>query len=969
MRVLALFEDGTTSKLLMEFYDPNTKAITVDVIGQRDQAILKSAEDGCHSAYNILRELKVINEGKKYYVSFEFDGQNNVMDYSAGLTFSLKFTAEAYLDKKNKSYAFSLAATGCVSDITKEAKVTKVEGFEKKLKAAIDNLHENDLMFYPQKNEEELDESLREEAKRKGIKLIPVSTVREAVERLLEVFERDSVSEEKHTTEDKKVWHLKLPKVSARQWVKIGFWGCGIFLSLLVLLFAIFGLQSLNELGHIDGSIKAQIPSIASKLRLTIDGKDFKSKRIAFLPFRNLTGYPALDSLTEELPEALQEKLPKEISIIGQKMVKQRIIAWKTDETNRGIFELIGDFENQKTQEERYFLTKLDPICAQLLGRKLDVDLVIVGNLERDLDKIRIELNAIDTYSGKEFFHWAGEKNHVKTHILKSFPERLRNLISQRSNPRADADEAYRTAGAVGEFNRSIAIYKEAVRKDPCDFKAYVGLFNAYFTRVYFEMSSGQSYLSSLRLAWQAFQKAKELKPDAKEVYRIKAQILFHLGFKGEALKQIGEMRRESNIVDPEDLVLFIQFLRSLSRGEAEHLFDTITGLYFDLFTTRENFSIESVQRQLSDVLKPSPEFSAAAYIEMGRWYFDMWTRAQKSGEENKGGVDFLQKSKEMYEEAIDVSKSRRDLIDACNELGCLLWIKYGASLLNKDKEEPKRQRKEIIKLFEKAIRLNPKLVQSHIYLAEFYCYVGQRKKGEKNYKIAMSLCPTFLTPYSEVENKIDNPCIHNLLCMMDSKNQFILNHLGITAIKEAGKGTWLHQLSNDENIDNTELNKAIEWLGKAKEYDKSFPITRLNQAYIYHFGERDYEKAKVEYDEVIRIWPKFPRTYVLLGQLYIELAQRTEEKSKFYFEKAEDTLQKTPRLGKYEYQEAEFLLGELYYSRDMYAEALKRYINALVLNPLYLEAWVGAAVSFDKIGKSHDASYLKKLMSYALAK
>jgi hypothetical protein len=38
-------------------------------------------------------------------------------------------------------------------------------------------------------------------------------------------------------------------------------------------------------------------------------------------------------------------------------------------------------------------------------------------------------------------------------------------------------------------------------------------------------------------------------------------------------------------------------------------------------------------------------------------------------------------------------------------------------------------------------------------------------------------------------------------------------------------------------------------------------------------------------------------------------------------------------------------------------------------LNPLYLEAWVGAAVSFDKIGKSHDASYLKKLMSYALAK
>jgi hypothetical protein len=101
---------------------------------------------------------------------------------SAGLGFSLKFAQEVYRVKSGQPLNISIAATGVIEE--KGCKVGWIKGINPKLEAAIDCLQKGDQIFYPSDNEEEINPDIKAHAKQRGIELIPVSTVEEAIKKL-----------------------------------------------------------------------------------------------------------------------------------------------------------------------------------------------------------------------------------------------------------------------------------------------------------------------------------------------------------------------------------------------------------------------------------------------------------------------------------------------------------------------------------------------------------------------------------------------------------------------------------------------------------------------------------------------------------------------------------------------------------------------------------------------------------------
>ncbi|MBU0568641.1 DUF4384 domain-containing protein [bacterium] len=188
MSIFALFEDGTAGELLIAFYCPD-KPIDIFMINQDNRQIEASARRGATSAYHILRNKGILKEEERYLVSFELQGEKldfNVLGESAGLAFSLKFTQELYRRGKERPLPFSVAATGRISDATAGAEVKGIKGINEKLQAAAGVLKKGDKIFCPKENDREIDEETKAEIERRQIEVIPVSTVKEAIEKLLE---------------------------------------------------------------------------------------------------------------------------------------------------------------------------------------------------------------------------------------------------------------------------------------------------------------------------------------------------------------------------------------------------------------------------------------------------------------------------------------------------------------------------------------------------------------------------------------------------------------------------------------------------------------------------------------------------------------------------------------------------------------------------------------------------------------
>lgn len=177
----AIFGDGSVARILLGRlpHSGGPEPIELVPIGIDDPDIKDSAKVASIAAYSILDKIVEL-KGKKYCFSYQFDaGGRKIFGKSAGLALALAFVQEI------RNLTFDIAATGEISNALPTAKVKGVEKIEAKLKAAIEVLPAGGMVFYPGENQDEVEWELREKARKKGVDLIPVSTLRKAIEKII----------------------------------------------------------------------------------------------------------------------------------------------------------------------------------------------------------------------------------------------------------------------------------------------------------------------------------------------------------------------------------------------------------------------------------------------------------------------------------------------------------------------------------------------------------------------------------------------------------------------------------------------------------------------------------------------------------------------------------------------------------------------------------------------------------------
>jgi DNA-binding winged helix-turn-helix (wHTH) protein/TolB-like protein len=228
---------------------------------------------------------------------------------------------------------------------------------------------------------------------------------------------------------------------SKRDWRKIGF---ATLLAVVVIFLTAAGLRYLS--GRRVGSIHT----------------------IAVLPFTNANKDKSLDPLSDGLAELVIDKLSQ---IPNLRVMSQGSSAWSS----------------------------FGRTSAVAAGKKLNVQAVVTGRVQRQGDGVSISAEMLNVGDGKQiwgqqFTYKATDLSRVQTELAASIAAKLRLRLTpdqraQIAKPPTEDAEAYRlylqgqyyaNQNISGSLRRSIDSFEQATERDPQFALAYVGLANDY---------------------------------------------------------------------------------------------------------------------------------------------------------------------------------------------------------------------------------------------------------------------------------------------------------------------------------------------------------------------------------------------------------------------------------------------------------------------------------------------------------
>src|SRR6266850_1265640 len=193
------------------------------------------------------------------------------------------------------------------------------------------------------------------------------------------------------------------------------------------------------------------------------------SKSVAVLPFTRLTG----EANDEYLGLAIADALITRLGTI--RTIKVR-----------------------PTSEIREFVdARRDPLA---IGRKLGVDAVVDGNIQRDGERVRVTVQLINLNDGSTVWTETFDEKSLNVltledSISQNVARALAVKLSSEENSRlrkryTENDEAYRAyllgryffdrSGVTGAIEESISYFQQAIKLDPRFARAYAGLADAY---------------------------------------------------------------------------------------------------------------------------------------------------------------------------------------------------------------------------------------------------------------------------------------------------------------------------------------------------------------------------------------------------------------------------------------------------------------------------------------------------------
>jgi hypothetical protein len=201
MKAFAVFANGIACEVGTELTlatPQDAKPVRVEISGGYGfELLLESARRGATAAAYGLRKLRQ-PEAQHHLCAF-FDLKPNdhqkpkmvkmvkqgVIGQSADLLFTLAFVGELIERVRAAPLRFAIAATGELSNYTREAQVKGIRGVNLKLQAALRTLVQGDKFVYPQDNDADIKPALRAKAVAQGIVLLPVDNVCTALEQAL----------------------------------------------------------------------------------------------------------------------------------------------------------------------------------------------------------------------------------------------------------------------------------------------------------------------------------------------------------------------------------------------------------------------------------------------------------------------------------------------------------------------------------------------------------------------------------------------------------------------------------------------------------------------------------------------------------------------------------------------------------------------------------------------------------------
>jgi serine/threonine-protein kinase len=198
-----------------------------------------------------------------------------------------------------------------------------------------------------------------------------------------------------------------------------------------------------------------------------------------------------------------------------------------------------------RTSSESY---QPKPVDLRIVGRQLGVGRVLEGSIQRSGDKVRVNVQLIDTHTNAHL--WANSYDRqlddvlaVRSEIAKTVAEQLEAKISPNEKkaieraPTADVDSfalytraknlllmtTFASSGKTDLLD-AVDLLNQAVASAPSFFRGYCELARAH-QRLYF---LGHDHTPArLALADAALQKAFRLRPDAGEAHLVRAENLF----------------------------------------------------------------------------------------------------------------------------------------------------------------------------------------------------------------------------------------------------------------------------------------------------------------------------------------------------------------------------------------------------------------------------------------------------------
>lgn len=235
---------------------------------------------------------------------------------------------------------------------------------------------------------------------------------------------------------------------------------------------------------------------------------------------------------------------------------------------------------------------------------------------------------------------------------------------------------------------------------------------------------------------------------------------------------------------------------------------------------------------------------------------------------------------------------------------------------------------------YQKALEINPRLVEAYNYIGLAYGYLGQNQEAISCFQKAIQINPNFVTPYNNIGYAYDS---------LGQYDQAIAYYQKALQLDPNYAAAYNNLGSTYSNLG--QFQQALPYFQKAIQMDPSLAVAYDNLGSAYNrLGQ--YQQAITYCQKALQIDPNYASAYSNLASTYNKLGQYQQAIS--YLEKA---IQMDPNL-----VEACNNFGYAYIGLGQYDQAIFYLQKALQIDPSLAEAYVNLGFAYYNLHRYSEA-------------